>query len=1023
MAQRNPSSENDRNEFDPTALEAAAHLLSRKDAHRRAEGNVKADVLALVRAMDVGTIESEYQTGVGPADIYLPNRRAVLELKARPKAQNPSAKPQGGESPKEQLDRYVRTLIESELGQLQLWGEKGEGNSEWTGIITDGTHWHVYRYPHEENPASIDLLSRQFVNEADGLVAFVTEALGTDMVGKQWVPRRPGYLFSELKQRMDGIHRRLPQEAQAATDTKRKLWLDMMSSSGMVPKEPEGQQKLFLAHSFLILIVRLVSHSLRGRGMDDLTEPLRDGFASWILDVDNECEWVQALWELVDRYDWRQRRGDVLRELYEQYVNASDRKVFGEYYTPDWLAEFMVHQVLDDQWLEDAAKAAHQGHVDGVGVLDPACGSGTFLYYAALRILQGEFIRTLRPGDRANVVARLVNGMDVHPVAVEMARVNLERALAPGEPTEGESAYRVFLGDSLQIDGTEDGGDSAGMVQQDAFRHSEDTMVLTTPKWNRIEVPLGLVRSPSFAEHFRRMVNAAVDRKPLPPGIADDNGDEKLEACHAQLTEVIEREGNSVWTWYGINVAGPLLLSERKVDRIVANPPWVTLGDIQVKHRKGVMEDFGRRLRLQEGGRQAANLDIASFFVLRARALYMTDPSHNPGAWLVKRSALRSGQWLRFRNQHSGTLTQSVDLEALRPFGNGDARRCCLLMEHCRVAGRRGASIKAVPRAGQQKIEWHDPLARAERKFRFLNSEVLLPQAPSEYGVTNIRKGATIIPHVLTFVESHSEAAPHGWSRIRTGRSTKGDWKDVESREGKVPTEWIRPLHRSPDMAPYIAKWKHTNAIVPVDGDGRFHADPGRACAFWEELDEVYEEHRGIGDGTATTLRNQLDHMGKLSSQPLVPKRGRRMVLYPASGEIMRAARARAGEAVVEETLYWFEVASQAEAGYLVAILNAPCLKRAFNECRSSGRHFHLHPWRKVPIPKYDKRCRSHRSLAELCTRAEAVARGCAMATLADRPNLQQVGLSAAIREAVAASEVGQEINRIVTGLLPDQVD
>ena len=178
----------------------------------------------------------------------------------------------------------------------------------------------------------------------------------------------------------------------------------------------------------------------------------------------------------------------------------------------------------------------------------------------------------------------------------------------------------------------------------------------------------------------------------------------------------------------------------------------------------------------------------------------------------------------------------------------------------------------------------------------------------------------------------------------------------------------------------------------------------------------------GRGEGTPVTLLKQFDYMGKLSAQPLRPQRGRRLVLYPGSGDIMRAARTRAGDAVVDYTLYRLAVESEAEAGYLVALMNAGCLARAFAESKESGRHFQLHPWRKIPIPRYDKTNASHRRLAQLCSAIERVATRSVAKELADRPDLGQVGLSKAIREAVAASEEGAEIESIAARLLPEQV-
>ena len=407
-------------ETNKAAADAAAHLLANRH-HHRTEGNVQSDLEALIRTLGVGTILSHYQMGNEQADIYLPNRRTFFEVKAHPKAEHPE-KPQGGassESPREQLDRYVLAEMRTEIERPELPGiSGGVPDAPWTGVVTDGAHWHVYRYPHA--PASSGELYRQatFANEARALVGFLADALGTEMVGKEWIPERPGELFADLKDELDALYYEMPKKAVRPTATKRELWLDMMRTSGMVPGRQDAQERLFLAHSFLIVVTRMVSHTLAGRrSEEEWMSALGDGFASWVLDFSRGTSWAERVWQLVDEYDWRRRRSDVLRDLYHRYVDARDRQVFGEYYTPDWLAELMVEEVLDEQWLARATTAAHSGEVDGIGVLDPACGSGTFLYHAARRIADSKALRKLdlRPVQQADIVARLVNGMEYPP--------------------------------------------------------------------------------------------------------------------------------------------------------------------------------------------------------------------------------------------------------------------------------------------------------------------------------------------------------------------------------------------------------------------------------------------------------------------------------------------------------------------------------------------------------------------------------------------------------------------------------
>ena len=996
-----------------SVVKAAKDLLANRHRHT-AEGNVQADIEALLRELEVGSIESHYQLGNEQADIFLPNRRTFIECKANRKghdAEDPE-RPQAGrasESPRQQVERYVLAEMENDLRGLFPAAELPP-KAPWTGIVTDGMHWHVYRYPHEDNAVGSLEVSRKFLNEADELVGFLAETLGSDMLGKEWVPERPGALFSDLKAELDELHQTMPRKAALLTLTKRRLWLDMMKASGMVPADEHRQERLFIAHSFLIVIVRMVSHTLTGtRRQDEWKLALKDGFASWVLDFSRGERWAERLWDRTNGYDWSRRRGDVLRDLYHQYVRKEDRKVFGEYYTPDWLAAMMVEEVLDDPWIERAAVAARQGECDGVGVLDPACGSGTFLYHAARRILDSPIVRALRPVEQANVVARLVHGMDIHPVAVEIARVNIERAL-PAEPSDGSSAFRVFLGDSLQTP-----------RMGELFDHAKDAMLLMSPKGKEVHLPIAFVKDASFAENMRQMVNAAAEGKPLPPDLVRDGDSAALKACHYQLTRIIKDEGNSVWTWYAVNLAGPHLLAERKIDRIVANPPWVKLADIQVEERKRAMEEMGRDLGLQEGGEQAPHLDIASYFVLRTRELYAVDPDHNPGSWLVKKSAIRSGQWQMFRDRHAKTLAQSVDLEVLQPFGGGDATRCCLLMEHRSMRDTLGRKLSA-RRVGPRRPSTHEALTSARSKFELVKVSDPLPQAPSPYHIVSIKEGATIVPHVLALIAS-SKAGRLGWTHVATKPSKHRPWANVPSQTGQVPTKWVRSLHTSPDMLPYMAIREPPRAIIPIEANGELHKNPGDECRFWSELNELYDAYKAAGRQTPRTLVKRFDYARNLSTQPMRPQRGRRMVLYPGSGDIMRAARTRAGFATVDSTLFWLTVHTEAEAGYIVALLNARCLRRAFAECKESGRHFQLNPLRKIPIPKYDRTDPKHVSLAQLCAMAEKIVERRVAAELAERPDLKQQGLSKAARQAVAESETGREIERLAAQLLPDQAD
>src|SRR5690606_20477374 len=124
------------------------------------------------------------------------------------------------------------------------------------------------------------------------------------------------------------------------------------------------------------------------------------------------------------------------------------RKTTGSYYTPSSLIELLLDSALDPV-IEDAMKRGEQkataaGQPDpaesiadellSLTVCDPACGSGHFLVAAARRI--AKRVAAVREGNPEptlpavrtalhEVIARCIYGVDLNPMAVELAKVSL----------------------------------------------------------------------------------------------------------------------------------------------------------------------------------------------------------------------------------------------------------------------------------------------------------------------------------------------------------------------------------------------------------------------------------------------------------------------------------------------------------------------------------------------------------------------------------------------------------------------
>jgi N-6 DNA Methylase len=135
-----------------------------------------------------------------------------------------------------------------------------------------------------------------------------------------------------------------------------------------------------------------------------------------------------------------------------------DRKTTGSYYTPSGLVEILLDEALDPVLAAAAAAADPEEALLDITICDPACGSGHFLAAAARRIARrlaavrtGEAEPPVAATQKAmrDVVGRCLYGVDLNPMAAELAKVALWlEALEPGRPFSFLDA-RIKVGNAL----------------------------------------------------------------------------------------------------------------------------------------------------------------------------------------------------------------------------------------------------------------------------------------------------------------------------------------------------------------------------------------------------------------------------------------------------------------------------------------------------------------------------------------------------------------------------------------------
>jgi len=130
---------------------------------------------------------------------------------------------------------------------------------------------------------------------------------------------------------------------------------------------------------------------------------------------------IKTMFRRFNRFDFTQVDRDILGDVYQGYLPPDERKRLGEFYTPKGVIEYIL----------DAVGYKPEKEIMGKKILDPACGSGSFLVEATQRLIEqyGRVGFNLKdPDDAKQVIEGCISsiyGLDIHPFACFIAEMNL----------------------------------------------------------------------------------------------------------------------------------------------------------------------------------------------------------------------------------------------------------------------------------------------------------------------------------------------------------------------------------------------------------------------------------------------------------------------------------------------------------------------------------------------------------------------------------------------------------------------
>ena len=324
--------------------------------------------------------------------------------------------------------------------------------------------------------------------------------------------------------------------------------------------------------------------TFRAHGLRNLLEG--DFFAWYLRAWDDQVEQqVRKMLKELSRYDPAtledepELTRDLLKKIYQYLMPRHLRHDLGEYYTPDWLAQRVLNMVDGGRYRGDPRKR----------VLDPACGSGTFLVLAIRATRDYCKQHRIADADALELILSNVVGIDLNPLAVIAARTNYLLALGDllearaDEPIE----IPIYLADSIMAPSR-----GSDLFTQDKYQVKTTVGVFEIPQAcatrERIAA-LADVLDECVEEDTTSETFMARARERLGLSTAEFYAaDAALAALYERLADLHRKGLDGLWARIIKNAFAPVFLE--RFDYVVGNPPWVNWQSLPEDYRQETKE-------------------------------------------------------------------------------------------------------------------------------------------------------------------------------------------------------------------------------------------------------------------------------------------------------------------------------------------------------------------------------------------------------------------------------------------------
>lgn len=709
---------------------------------------------------------------------------------------------------------------------------------------------------------------------------------------------------------------------------------------------------------------------------------------------------------------------DLLRDFYQAVVPRGLRKALGEFFTPRWLAERVLIQTIQVRSEGDSPAKADLND----RILDPTCGSGTFLV-AALRLGMIRLQLEGKDSDPA-AVEKLLNriiGFDINPVSVLMARVNMLLALGDRAQLLAEFRPNIYETDSLLLPSISNGQlDLASVGRSRRLRtavgdfHLPETLcTLENIRILRDNIEKGIERDRD-SETFTARLAAELSLD------TDEELEDALDGAkriYSGINTLSEKGKNGVWARIIEQAFAPLFVDE--IDLVIGNPPWVSWKDLPENWKLESRSLWERYGLWQETSKSTGGIPLSDISALvAARAMETYAPQGVVGLLFPKSIQIADPGGRRFRECELGSDAENVlrfkpllleDFSKIKPF-SPDAQNepIALYMRpsnlpvfpfsaiewsraipRCRLASSRSwAEIKPLLSADEHTLGPLHPGDPGSPWAPPSKPEGLILRRPEEASPYEWGRGfETRGLDGLFFLKILSEAplGANGLIRVRNlpeaGTNTSGE----EPREGVVEPDLVWPLVKGEHVQSWRIIRENMFCIVAHDVDnGGEVLSVREVMRRFPNLYDFVEPwiprfrdrslYRSRMDGNRPWgLSGPMQHLR--SDQPIVVVRYISTGGRPEAAVLEPKGFPKLGRMTVplpNNKTNMLITNTADEAHYLCAWVNSTPAQDALARF-AAATGITPKALRTIPIPRYSEASRMHIRLAELSRAAHAV--------------------------------------------------